>query len=893
MTRRTRTLRRASALIAVLSAAVLAIIGPTSPAHAADTTDQITGGGQTDSAVTASWSEGLLGADNQTVVTPRDPNSPLAFMSDDFKNLKVTVSQTKSLVHQAVTVNWTGGQPTEGNFQGGFLQIMQCYGDKSTGPDPEDCEYGSFGMSPPSSIAENPWRRSGLRCVDGATPSTDQPAAPANGNSPGFGCDPAEPVDPSHLDPSQNPSDQAQNYTVPFVPVGTDQKIYNQEGATDSLLDYFSEFNSNEIQAASTGPDGTGQQFFQTLTGTEAPGLGCGQPEDSGSARGCWLVVVPRGQYEPNGWKIGPDSTVLDTLNESPLGASSWAQRIQIHLDFAPIGSNCPLGSAQERDMVGTELVSHAVFSWQLALNQAAKCKSLYGFAGVPQATSITQLSTAGGAGLAFTTVPIAGGANGPPLVYAPVSVSAITFGFNIDEFTTGGYLSTPIKLTPRLMAKALTQSYKNDLVDFIPSKGKPGPTWAKNNAQNITTDPEFLKLNPEISPLAAQSTPLQPLLTEDHSAVNQQVWAWIQSDPSARKWLEGAPDEDGMVVNPDYQKLNLGEAPAIDSYPRADPTCVIVDPNLERPPGKCSLDLLPYVNNLDDAASHVRAANDPTAGSWDPMRVAADGSSGAYAPVGIEPVGQRFMWAVTDSADLAAYGLVPAQLCHADGTDCVSPDTSTVSSALAGGQAGAGGLVQIDPAKVANNAYPLVDVAYAAVRTTQDPAALQDFATLIDYAAGPGQTAGVAPGQLPRGYLPLTSALKAQASAAATTLRTDATAPPPTSASVTATRSTSSPLTDTPTSATAPPPAPSSAAQGPVGPATSATSAPAPTANLSSSGPGISYRQAPVALAAQTTPGNRPGPIRWALLTVVAAGLVGALSGPLTKAFGFIRRAR
>jgi hypothetical protein len=102
--------RLLSALVAVGALTALIAIGPISPigpisqASAAPPTgvDQITGNGQTASAVTVSWSQGILGADNTTVVKPRDPSSPLAFMYDDFKNLKVTVGQTQDLVHQAV-----------------------------------------------------------------------------------------------------------------------------------------------------------------------------------------------------------------------------------------------------------------------------------------------------------------------------------------------------------------------------------------------------------------------------------------------------------------------------------------------------------------------------------------------------------------------------------------------------------------------------------------------------------------------------------------------------------------------------------------------------------------------------------------------------------------------
>ena len=52
-----------------------------------------------------------------------------------------------------------------------------------------------------------------------------------------------------------------------------------------------------------------------------------------------------------------------------------------------------------------------------------------------------------------------------PKILYAPVAVTALDFGFNIDEGGVG-QVNTPVKLTPQLLAKALTQVYQHDLPD-------------------------------------------------------------------------------------------------------------------------------------------------------------------------------------------------------------------------------------------------------------------------------------------------------------------------------------------------------------------------------------------------------------------------------------------
>lgn len=854
MNRRATALRVASAVVAALGLVGLVALWQIEPARADTPVDQITGNGSTASAVTVTWAQGLVGTDNTTVVTPRDPTSAYAFMYPDFQHLSVTVSQTKNLVHQAIRVTWTGGKMTQQPFQTDFLQMMQCYGDANTGPTPEQCEYGSFGLMPAAAINASIGQRTGLRC-SGSAPSTTNPPGTVGGGGAGLGCDPGEPDDPTHVAPCPTNSCAADTYSVPFIPVGTTNRIY---GAT---TDYYDQYNTNEMQELTTTADGTGQASFQTLTATQAPGLGCGQLEQNGTPRACWLVIVPRGEYEPNGWKTDGGTGRPGYISESPLGASSWAQRIQIRLNFDPLQPNCPIGSAKERGTIGTQLVARAVFSWQLALNTAANCKTLYGFAATPEATNTTQLSDPGGAGLAFTTIPIgseatrSGGNPGtlPPLVYAPVTVSGTIFAFNIN---VGETLVNSVKLTPRLVAKALTQSYRYDLPDVDPEH--PGPAWAKNNPNFITADPEFQKLNPGVSQPPGAQAPLAPLLTEDHSAINQAVWAWILSDQAARTWLGGTPDENGMVINPNYKALKLGQL-AIDSYPRADPTCFNTGVPGERDPGRCSLDLLPYTNNFDDTSGRLRAAYNPLGASWDPFKTAPDGQPGWWSSGGVEPAGEIFLWGVADTASLASYGLVAADLCDANGEHCVSPNTASVTAALGGAKADSSGLLHVDPATRGPGGYPLVQVSYAAVRTDQDPAALKDFAALINYAAGPGQTPGVDPGQLPHGYLPLPANLRAAAQATAATLLAQA---EPTATATTA----PAPVTQASTPTAGPP----------------SVAAP-PTSAASNAGYTTTQaRPEPVAKTTQPTP---VGGARWALIAMVVAGVAGAVGGPVLRA--------
>ncbi len=891
-------IRWSGALACVTALAALIAIGPPGNARAATGSgtgyDQITGAGTTNSAITVPWTQGLLDNTDKPIATANadrssaNPTSPLSFMYPDFKNLQVTVSQTQDITHQGVTVTWTGGEQTidnAGAVQGNFLQLMECYGDASTGPSPQGCEFGSQGM-----LGQDPNKtvgtRSGDLCVAGAVPSVSDPPASADGSSALNGCDTEEPgsASPPDVQPGNT-----QQYTVPFVPVSDPTSPAYSQG---DISQYFDQFNSNEVQEAVTDSSGNGQLQFETLTNTEAPGLGCGELESNGQIRNCWLVLVPRGQYEPNGYKISADSAAANAfLWSSPLSASNWAMRIQIHLSYAPIGTFCPIGT-QEVQTVGTQIVARAVQSWQLALNKAANCSTVYGYSAVPESTSTQQLSQSGSpAGLAFTTIPIGseavrdgtGATSLPPILYAPVAVSAVGLGFNINE--AKGYITTPVKLSAELLAKGLTQVYRNDLPDFYPSTiGHPGPAWSVSNPVNISEDPQFVNLNPEVTPNATGAS-LAPLLTEDRSALNQQIWQWIQTDPAATAWLDnGTTDAANTVTaDPDYASLNpnLGTPPGIDSFPRAYAGVLDLGPS---PSGeeelRHSLDLLPYVASYDAAASSVLTADNPTTGQWDTQTLAPNGSVGWWDKTGTEPLGQIFIWGISDTADLAGYGLIDAQLCSDAGTSCVAPSTASLTAALASAKPDSAGLLEVNPASPGAGGYPLTQVTYAAVDTTRPSADLTAYANLIAYAAGTGQTPGVAPGDLPPGYLPLTASLKAQTMAVVAKLRADAKGSASPSPSTTAP---SSATTSGSTAGTISPPASggssSASASGQLLPTVSSS----PTVGLSITPPSAEL--------AATRTGRQPvGAIRWALLVVVMAGAVCAAGGTALRSAGVAR---
>jgi hypothetical protein len=636
------------------------------------------------------------------------------------------------------------------------------------------------------------------------------------------------------------------------------------------------------VDGAATAPDGTGVVTFQVYTAVESPGLGCGEIETNGQTRNCWLVIVPRGSYEPNGWKLSPNNDLTGTINESPLGATSWAQRIQVHLGFVPIRPACALGSADERPTLGTELATRAVSSWQFTMNEQSRCRVIYGFSSTSEAAVTSQISSSSGAGLAFTTIPIGsevirdGNTPGPepPIAYAPVAVTAIALGFHVDlKF---GYVSTPVKLTPRLLAKALTESYKQDLAGSpFPDPNNPIPDWAKNNPLTLDQDPEFDALNPAIASndpqnrnVRAGGAPEAPLVTVDKSGVNQQVWAWIQADPVARAWLRGQPDDHGMLVNPYFQGLNLDQPPPIESYPRNSNDCADVGAPI--PHKRCADQLWPYSTSFNDAASHVGAGINPEGTIWDPNLIAPDGSTGWWGQGSLEGPGQTMMWSVGSTSDMANYSLVSAALCAADGTHCVAPSDASVSNAVAGAKPDSAGLLHVDPAAPGTNAYPLVDVVYAAVRVVQDPAALSDYASLIGFAVNQGQNSGVSPGQLPYGYLPLPPNLRTAGNLIAKLLSDRArkllNTPPGGSDNGNPGAGGFNPNNNLGGSHTLPNPG----------------AVPAPAASPSTNH--FTTTRASAVPASKNTNSTPLGAVRWALFVIVIVGISGSVGGPLLR---------
>jgi hypothetical protein len=775
----------------------------------------------------ASASGPLAGSQGTDTSLPASDSAVTVYGQGQYSGLKVTVNQTKNLTNQAVSVTWSGGSPTFSNpttdafsstFNGNYLQIFECWGDPQSsdpadasdpGPLPSQCEFGGESSNPTSAY---PIQDVGFEYSRVLT----QPGWSTYGQIPGGW------------------TDTSTGYSVePFDAV--DGTVINQQANYNYLLDPFNPLQfwqnpdysfqtTNEIDFARTFPDGTGQQQFQVDTGLEAPGLGCGQkiePTTGGTTTPqCWLVVVPRGtpaQENPTGL------TGVNSVVSSPLTPQAWQDRIAIPLQFNAVGSNCAAG-ATTQGIEGGELAAEAFSSWEPALcGQSSTTAYNYVENNDDQARQNLTQPTYGSVGMSVFSNPIgpSQAAGLGSVVYAPMTLSGVVVAFNIqrspalqsdgqlqaDEVPLSGSNVAHLYLTPRLVAKLLTQSYQAQF-DSVTSTKPAGYGWVQTNPTTLITDPDFLQYNPEFADLTTQQKIDASTLVveESNSDAATELWQWVLADPEAKAWLAGQSDPWNMVVNPIYNTTASANSSGVafglpnpENFPKSDPYC-FQDPSatVYGPPEAparplCILDWSPYALTLQSAAQDAALANDGAKTTLDPTQT----PNTAWAANGPQKTGTHFVISVTDSASAARYGLQTASLSRA-GDDASSPTfvAPDAGGILAGEQAmsqsAVAGVLQDNPSTTAAGAYPLPMLTYAAtVPTTLDTTSRQNYANLIKYAAGAGQVSGDQPGQLPTGYVPLPAALATQSVAAAATILN----PPSTAApSATATPNSTSP---------------------------------------------------------------------------------------------------
>lgn len=859
--------RFAMATVAAFAALVAALVPTPQPAAGADA--PVPGMAGTDVSLPLT--------DSAATVSGRGP----------FAGMAVTVNQTRDLTNQAVSVTWQGAQPSVAagtkTFWGNFVQIMQCWGEpdwsvpENPGPPPEQCVWGALNPTASSEI-------------------------------PGFGTSMVTSraftnVDYPDYDPNVGTVDGSGEVYRDFVAVDgtvvTDHVDHTASGPFEQFWQnpYFNSVTSNELPGVRTLDDGKGQALMTVDTGVESRGLGCGQrvqPTVGGGSTvpRCWLVIVPRGlgEVENTGTPFVPSVGV----GTSPLRPATWPNRIAVELHFTPLDSACDI-AAEQRQMTGSEIAAGAISSWQPVLcTQTGRLPYAYGV--VSDALARQQLvSDADGPGMVAVNRPLpkSSSTRNDPVLYAPLSASGISLAFNVErvpwlngtpDLRLQGVRFTDINLTPRLVAKMVTQSYRSQ-VEIGSSDPYP---WDDANPIYLLRDPDFLRFNPEFDLWQAGSGRnaggfTLPIGVSDLAS---QVWDWIFADPEAAAWLAGEPDEWGMVVNPQYNTTDANAsgipfaATPPDSFPKTDPYCYQA-PRLGSgviPPPLCGLDWMPYADGFSHAARITATSNDlsKTALNFDAGLVAD-----AWKRAGPQTLGRRTIFGLTELPAATNLGLQSARLSRAGDNgatrEFVAPDADGLSRAVAAMQ-DRGGMLGLDPKKVGSGAYPLATVTYAAVRPfALDDDARDDYAAFLDYAAGPGQTPGRKLGQLPPGYLPLPAALAQTTAAVADDLRTLEPPQQPT------------PTTQPPTDDTTPPAGSASAPLAPsdpsdFGPTDSGndTTAPAPSetgTDAAANTPPERNEPDSIERISQLTPALALGIGRYAVAAVAVIALVAALA--------------
>lgn len=850
------------------------------------------------------------------VLTRKFTNTDGTTTTVDKRTVTVNVDTTANLRgRQKVRISWSGAHPTGalqediykavGLTQEYPVVIMQCRG---TDPGPEDCWTTDRVKRFPESVFASSavWRRDAYATAEHRArvypPVSEWPPSnlvevqtPTGPRTEQRGC------------PTDVIAATEAVHGVPFV--AADGTVYfGCNGFTTapeaSVVDGASSLPPNDL-ATVTRTDGTGWIDFEVRSAAENASLGC----EAGVA--CSIVVVPimgiscadantecrkEGTYAPGALY----STVGGAPAQSVVGtywwsASNWKGRFVVPVSFAPAADSCDvLDDRAPVDFYGSELLAAAAQQWQPAYC-LSEDRFKFRYSRMIETSALTNVE-AGSAVGAFVSRPETAETT-DPLGYAPVAISGYEIAFMIDG-PNGSGEQTQLKLTPRLIAKLLTNSYPGQTLSGTLAEQR--PDLAKNPTV-LQTDPEFLALNPNLAGLPRGISGASLIYQSNPSDVIYALTSYIAADPDAMAFLAGQPDPWGMTVNQAYKGITLpvGEWPLLDPWvlPNYPAGCE----------GTASAAWFPRVSApvsyLSSAASAVLDTW-PTATTGGKTLNLPDGTIQCVASrVDRQSFGARFILGLSALGDAERYGLHAASLftggtVNADGVDAtfVSPDDASLEAAVSvASQEAPGGVFTVDSSALRSvpEAYPGTMIVHAAAKLSGLSAtSAAQVATFIRTATTEGQVSGQDVGQLAAGYLPLTNSgstaplfASAQLVAAAIEGQTGRVSAPATSTPAPSASSGTSPLTGagsgtgSGTLANTDGSAPTTTAPAPADTTEVRTGDPAPT---------TAPQQA---LSAGTTASDSSWLGRWALSLLLIAGLVGGAAALVTVSVTTRRR--
>lgn len=724
-------------------------------------------------------------------------------------DINVRVSDDTNLRgRQEVRVEWDGAHPTggivpdptssEAKDQEYPVVVLQCRGVDTTGAVPE----GQSRLSPENCWTQSaperyfasasqtpPWR------VDAYAPEADRaPTVGAPAKLPPE-CDAlSKPITARWL-PLQS-ADGETYYGGPDPAVGCVGGAPESSDVSDGGLP------SNTTYGV-TDTSGKGRVSFPLWTSAENATIGCS------ATVSCSLVVVPivglscdawgnnlvapqtqaggnpltesnkttadetcrrDGAYDPGDTRDSTRSTDQAVRGTYWWSASNWRNRVNVPLSFAPTGEACSATSGQlPVDIGGSVVLNELTASWRPTFCTTA---SLSAFNHVQQADFFALGQVEDGSLSAAFASNASEKKFTKPVVPAPVTVGGFAIAFSIDD--TSKNLKQTLNLNARLVAKLITQSYpaasfvRNNRPDLV------------DNPLNMSLDPEFQALNPDVVADANIESAGALQLLSDKTDLTTALTAWIDADPEAHAWLSGVADPWGMTVNANYRGKHLS---SLDGDFLRD---TFEAPEAFKAANKCyARSPSPYLNLVSNPQTNLAAITLNLQYGSSAVLTACNFTTDepvtslALRKVGRESIGKRFVLGLVTLSAADRYNLRTASLqtsstvpvgdrfTDAKGRTFVAPSAESLRAAASA--------LEVDDytdvwtvdqkalRSVADGAaYPGIVSTYMAVPTSGlSDSEAQSLAKLLCYAVDDkrGAQQGDANGMLPVGYLALTEA--------------------------------------------------------------------------------------------------------------------------------------
>lgn len=712
----------------------------------------------------------------------------------DKRTLSLSVDTTTALRdRQGIEISWSGAHPTGGvvsdqnsptaaSVQEYPMVLMQCRGvdSKNVPPDkrisPETCwtQTPSERFTNDYNSAAPPWR------LDQFAPKSERAQYTKA---------------PKQRPPGCFGGSLSERW-VPFV-AASGKTYLGGPGGCAGTAPEATELSSLSVPSnttyAITAPNGRGSATFNVRSGASNASLGCSDKVP------CALVAIPvmgiscdadakglpasdrptgteldaarerceaKGNYAPGQLAQQSTESAQAVTGSMWWSASNWRNRMSVPLNFAPLETACDITQSAGVSSFGSELMIQATAQWApVFCGDSSKTPVQHVQTGEPQARNTLKV---GDIDSALVSQPADGLGYTRPVVNAPIAMSGFAVTYAIDG--ANGRLVTNLRLTPRLLAKLLTSSYPSIVAV------KDGYKALSSNPLNITDDPEFQALNPDVKQGMTTQAAATLLSLSSDSDVIHSLTSYINADPEARAWLDGKTDPWGMKVNPNYKGISLpvDSWPTLDTYQPTSIYTVGVNPCLAMNP----VPYLPLVSAPLTRMSYIALAMQFSIAQSQVVcsLPAADGSTdGAkLVPLGRQVPGFRFMMGITSLPDAERYKIAEAALqTHVDnpaekvsGRTFVKPSdaslrvTATYLKADTSSDAWTVPYATLASNKGASGAYPGAMVVYDAV-ATQDLAKSDAvaYADWLRYVVTDGQQPGATEGHLPKGYLPLTEA--------------------------------------------------------------------------------------------------------------------------------------